>query len=144
MKKILIAGLISFLISISYVFLVVAPIVRIPFSASFKIVADIVSAPGFNFFLIIPFATIYSMIRVQDYKHLNTIRNVSIQFMVYVVFNFGFFFIFGNGFKTTTKDSINTLIAMLVGILLFFIFHVLFMTYILKRPWIKKFLLTKK
>lgn len=144
MKRILITGLLSFLSYILYVVFIMAPIIRVPFIAGNELIKGLLVIPTFLIIFILPFIITYSMLRYNDYVNSKMIKNITKEFILYFIFHIGYIYIYENGFKTDSKNFVSDSLVTVVGVFLFFIFHVLFMTYILKTSWIQKIVSTKK
>ncbi len=117
---------------------------RILIISEYEIVGEIIASPIFLIVLVLPFVVIYSLIRKKDFTNVNVAINIFRHILFYLFVHFAYILLFEKEISVNFNGFGFEFIKAMVGVLLYFIFHVLFMTYILKRPWIQKFLLTKK
>ena len=135
----LIIGYLSLLSYVFYITFIIAPLIRIPILSKYEVIGEIIASPIFLFTLILPFILIYALLRKDDFTATNSRINVLRHFSIYLCLHFTFVLFYENKMHINFNDLGSEFINSMVGVLLFFIFHVLFMKYLLKRPWLNKF-----
>jgi hypothetical protein len=125
MKKILILFALSLISYIVYI-LFGAVIIRVPMLSDYTL-SRIFIIPGYHIHLILPTILIYSMIRGKNYQKSKVVQNTiwcfSIYFFLLVIFTT----------KLFPLEDIWEFVIWMIGMILFLVFHVLFMTYFLSH-----------
>jgi len=129
MKKILILFILSLMSYIVYI-LFGAVIIRVPILSDYTF-SEIFILPVYHIHLILPTILIYSMIKGKNYQKSRVVQNTIWCFCIY------FFLLVIFTTKLFPLEDTWEFIIWMVGMILFFIFHVLFVTYFLLNSVIR-------
>jgi len=138
MKKLVLIFFLSIISYVLYITIIIAPLVRVSIITRYELLGEAIAAPGFLILLVLPSTVIYSLIMNKDYLRLNIIGNVFRHVLFFsIVYNS--YLLYKGNIISKYINAGSGLIASMIGVSLFFVFHVFFMTYLLNKPWFLSF-----